>query len=462
MPAAHVRVRSGDAPHLSPPPRWGEDVRIESTPPLAVARLPYRPHTRQHAFHLSGARYRGLISGIRGGKTLAGCIESLRLATKPGTYPGLGWIVAPDYPMLQDSTMREFFRWCPRQVIAGWHKTDRLLTLVDGNEIQFKSANEPDSLRGATLKWFWVDEGALCQRAVWNILLGRVASTRGRGILTTTPKGFNWVYDLVVSGDPDYEFVIFKSSDNPYLPRDEIERLYRQYSPAFARQELEASFEHFVGKVYQDFRADVHAAELTYRPEWPLYRALDWGFNNPTVCLWIQTDPSDRVYIISEYYEVLKTHQENALAIVEAEKLAGYEPAAASYCDPADAAARAEFVRHGISTLARRTDLQVGLELVRRALKERADGKPGQGKPGLLVDRRCVNTIREFNSYRYPDAPAETLAAQSEVSAGMRRHFASARREEPVPADNHAMDALRYFFVNWQTSRIEAEPFEVR
>jgi hypothetical protein len=373
--------------------------------------------------------------------------------------------------MLQDSTMREFFRWCPRQIVAGWHKTDRILTLADGNEIQFKSANEPDSLRGATLKWFWVDEAALCQRAVWNILLGRVASTRGRGILTTTPKGFNWVYDLVVSGDPDYEFVIFKSSDNPYLPRDEIERLYRQYSPAFARQELEASFEHFVGKVYQDFRADVHVADLAYRPEWPLYRALDWGFNNPTVCLWIQTDPSDRVHVISEYYEVLRTHQENALAILAAERLAGYGPVAASYCDPADAAARAEFARQGIATLARRTDLQVGLELVRRALKERPDDLPlgrhepsaragGQGRPGLLVDRRCANTIREFNSYHYHDAPGE--GPENELYAGIRKPPATTRREEPVPVDNHAMDALRYFFVNWQSSRIEAEPFEVR
>jgi phage terminase large subunit len=408
-------------------------------------------------FHLSRARYRGLISGIRGGKTIAGCIESLRLATCPGSEPGLGWVVAPDYPMLQDSTMRDFFRWCPRGLIVNWHKTDRILTLKDGNEIQFKSASEPDSLRGATLKWFWLDEAALCRKAVWDILLGRVLSTGGRGIMTTTPKGFNWVYDLVMSGNPGYFFVIFKSGENPYLRPEELERLYAQYSVQFARQELEASFEGFAGKVYADFRIDEHVRDLSYRAEWPLYRALDFGFSNPTVCLWIQTEALDRVHVIDEYYQSLRTDEENAAAILARERAKGYAAVQASFADAAAAGSRAAFGRYGIPTMAdRRWPVTAGLELVRRALKKRADGKPG-----LLVDRRCANAIREFNSYRYADAIYDARAGEG-AGPGGSSGAGRASSEEPLPFDNHAMDALRYFFVNWQGSQIESAPFDAR
>ena len=422
-----------------------------------VVRVDYRPHTKQMKFHLSPARYRGLISGIRGGKTLAGCIESLRLATCPESEPGLGWVVAPDYPMLQDSTMREFMRWCPRGLIANWHKTDRVLTLKDGNEIQFKSASEPDSLRGATLKWFWLDEAALCRKVVWDILLGRVMSTGGRGLMTTTPKWFNWVYDLVMSGNPDYFFVIFKSGENPYLRPDELERLYAQYSVQFARQELEASFEGFAGKVYADFRVDEHVRDLSYRAEWPLYRALDFGFSNPTVCLWIQTEGLDRVHVIDEYYQSLRTDEENAAAIMARERAKGYAAVQASFADAAAAGSRAAFARYGIPTIAdRRWPVTAGLELVRRALKKRADGKPG-----LLVDRRCANTIREFNSYRYADAIYDLRAGEGAGHGGSSGAL-RASSEEPLPFDNHAMDALRYFFVNWQGAAIECAPFDAR
>jgi hypothetical protein len=426
-----------------------------------LVRVGYRPHTKQMDFHLSAARYRGLIAGIRGGKTIAGCIESVRLATRPGSEPGLGWIVAPDYPMLQDSTMREFVRWCPRELIANWHKTDRILTLKDGNEIQFKSASDPDSLRGATLKWFWVDEAALCRKVVWDILLGRVMSTGGRGVMTTTPKGFNWVYDLVISGSRDYFFVIFKSGENPYLRPEELERLYAQYSVQFARQELEASFEEFAGKVYSDFRVDEHVCDLNYRAEWPLYRALDFGFSNPTVCLWIQSDPEERVHVIDEYCQSLRTDEENAAAILARERAKGYGAVQASFADAAAAGSRAAFARYGIATVAdRRWPITVGLELVRRALKKRGDGTPG-----MLVDRRCANTIREFNSYRYADAIYDAPAHDFDGRAGSgsaRGSDARARSEEPLPFDNHAMDALRYFFVNWHGARIESAGLDVR
>src|SRR5690606_10216594 len=35
---------------------------------------------------------------------------------------------------------------------------------------------------------------------------------------------------------------------------------------------------------------------------WPLYAAVDYGFTNYWVWLWIQVDPNNRVYVLGEHY----------------------------------------------------------------------------------------------------------------------------------------------------------------
>ena len=53
--------------------------------------------------------------------------------------------------------------------------------------------------------------------------------------------------------------------------------------------------------------------------------------------------------------------------------------------------------------------------------------KRGNGKRGLYVFSDCVNTIREFGSYRYPDGTNKRDP-----------------KDEPQKVNDHAMDALRY------------------
>jgi phage terminase large subunit len=49
----------------------------------------------------------------------------------------------------------------------------------------------------------------------------------------------------------------------------------------------------------------------------------------------------------------------------------------------------------------------------------------------MLVSPRCVNTRREFRTYHYPQT-----------------RFGANPVEEPSKVDDHAMDALRYFFAS--------------
>ena len=100
-------------------------------------------------------------------------------------------------------------------------------------------------------------------------------------------------------------------------------------------------------------------------------------------------------------------------------------------CDPSGASARATLLENGIPTLAVRSNILQGLEAVREQLKIRSDGKPG-----FYISNKCLETIREFNLYSYPE---------------------DAVSEDPVKEHDHAMDAIRYFVVNWQRGYINQQ-----
>ena len=53
--------------------------------------------------------------------------------------------------------------------------------------------------------------------------------------------------------------------------------------------------------VFADFDPDIHVKPVKYNPNLPLYRAIDFGFVNPFVCLWIQVDDDGVVRVIDEY-----------------------------------------------------------------------------------------------------------------------------------------------------------------
>jgi len=130
-------------------------------------------------------------------------------------------------------------------------------------------------------------------------------------------------------------------------------------------------------------------------PGWRFFRSIDFGYENPFVCLYIVVDPSDRVYIYAEYYQRWRTVEKHSEALNEqADREYEY-----TVCDVSGASERATLRENGIDTIATQTDVVAGLEVVRQHLKLRDDGKPG-----LYVSSRCIETIKEFNQYHYPES----------------------------------------------------------
>lgn len=188
------------------------------------------------------------------------------------------------------------------------------------------------------------------------------------------------------------------------------------------------------GLFYRQYDEDLHVpgSPIPYDPSMELYRSFDWGVNGPTVCLWVQVDGDGRAYVIDELFQSGIAVSDMARSVRRYEEMRGYRNVIRSYCDPTGLSYILEFQKEGISCQGRREDggrsnvRFEGFETVRRFLK-----LDENGKPRLLVSPRCVNTRREFRTYHYPQT-----------------RFGANPCEEPSKVDDHAMDALRYFFAS--------------
>lgn len=228
----------------------------------------YQPHEAQQAFHyyMSKHRFMALISGIRAGKTYAGAREALNQAWN-ARGKGVYGIVAPTYNMLDRTTWEEF-KEAAAPLIQSESNTKKIITLKNGRKVHGHSADKPDRIRNETFTGFWVDEARECQKfaQLWDVLMGRVLSTKGKGFITTSPNSYDDIHDIFISNSSkDFGVVRFPTYANTYLDKTDIDTLAAQYDEKFMKQELLGEFVIFEGAVYYTFSRKDNAGDLAFK-----------------------------------------------------------------------------------------------------------------------------------------------------------------------------------------------------
>jgi len=217
-------------------------------------RIKYSPHEGQLKFHNSKARYKILVTGRRWGKTIAGTNEVIKqCCEKAGA---IWWVVAPIYSQTQ-KCWRTIMQYLPKELIKKINRSERFIELLNGSVIWFKSADHPDSLRGEGLDGVWIDEGAMVKSEAWEFaLFPALMDKKGKVIITTTPKGYNWVMELFNLGqdenEEEYESWQFGSAENPYIDPVEIEKLKLKMREKVIRQEIYGEFIEDLGSIFKN------------------------------------------------------------------------------------------------------------------------------------------------------------------------------------------------------------------
>lgn len=273
----------------------------------------YVPHEGQRAFHY-GVNvlwdFVAMISGIRGGKTMAGARESARQAWK-AKGKGVFGIIAPTYNMLDRTTWVEF-KEAARGIISTENDSKKIITLRNGRQVHGHSAENADRIRNETFVGFWVDEARECKdfKKLWDVLLGRVLSTGGKGFITTSPNSFDAIYDIFYNNlKSNYGVIRFSTYQNKYIDKDRIKELAESYDPKNAEQEIEGKFVIFEGAVYYTFSRNDNAGDLAfelcrYNPNLPICLCCDFNIDPMAwvIAQVIETDGIKKIVVVDELF----------------------------------------------------------------------------------------------------------------------------------------------------------------
>jgi PBSX family phage terminase large subunit len=241
--------------------------------------------------------------GLGSGKTYSGAVWAAYMAL---TYPGCrGMITANTHSQLRKATLTQFFSILESMGV-------KFRYLINSNEIHIQggsiiyaySMENYDNLRGVEVGWCWSDECAFYKEIAYQVLRGRIRDKRGtcqwKG--TTTPNGFNWLYDRFVMNPPtSSEIVYAKTTDNlDNLADSYVEELTQQYDKKLAQQELDGQFVNLTsGKVYYGFDREKNVKDLG-DIKGHLIVGLDFNVN--PLCGVYGIVSKNLIYVVDELY----------------------------------------------------------------------------------------------------------------------------------------------------------------
>lgn len=183
------------------------------------------------------------------------------------------WWIAPSYPVANEIIWPDL----KRALAMAWtHKneTEHYIALPGGGSVSVKSADNPDSLRGAGLDGLVFDEAAFAKKRVWTEVLRPALTDReGWAMFLTTPNGCNWFFDLFkdAGASSGWEAWQRPTRENPRIKPSELESALREIGPRAFAQEYEARFTQQEGA---EFPAEYF--DGIWFDEWPSEDKIRW------------------------------------------------------------------------------------------------------------------------------------------------------------------------------------------
>jgi predicted phage terminase large subunit-like protein len=239
-------------------------------------------HQAQIEIAINDSRFKVVAAGRRFGKGILGIGSAFRYASRGAkcrwvapsyasdSYQS-GWKLAEELavqdPGIQKHQQRRMFDFAP--IGGGW--------------LQFKTAEEPDSLRGEGIDFVVFDEAAhisnleeMWEQCVRPSLMDR----RGDAWFISTPNGFNYFNNLFLRSRDhgDWAAFQFPTSSNPYINSDEIAELRKTLPALVARQEIDAEFVQLAGALFK--RQNIRVIDT--EPTIPWCRSWDLAFTEKT------------------------------------------------------------------------------------------------------------------------------------------------------------------------------------
>lgn len=436
--------------------------------------------------------------GYGNGKTAAACIKIMQLALG---YPGSNGLVGRStYAKLNDTIRKEFYKWCPKHLIARMPTTtDNTLVMTNGTTINFRYISQrgkknfdgstTSNLLSATYDWAVVDqmEDPEIEYKDFLDLMGRMrGSTTYKGtdptmpfvgpgflIMTVNPTG-NWFYsklvkpvhaylatgavtsDLIcdpITFEPMIELFEAPTDANKHLPPAFVAKLRATYKGQMYDRYFMGKWAAFEGLVYPEFDRSMHmiphhrimdmlSYQFKLRSKYEGVESFDFGIGAPNCYLLGFTDELGKVIVVDGFYEPGLTDTMIADRINELKNK--YDPyirfSDPIWCDPA---------------IFKKTQVR-GEEITTVANLLENNGlyvKPGQNAiaSGILKVSSYI-AVQEYNGLFDQELAGPNMLfsdnlqfiADEFLGYFWKKNPTGDQVDEPIDRNDHAMDAIKF------------------
>lgn len=249
------------------------------------------------------------IAGTGGGKTMTGYWW---LHSRMETYPGNTWGMAePTYNMLARiilessdpgrPSLKDYFKAVGHH--PDYHAVDKIL-YTDFGKVYLGSADRPDSMQGAAVKGYWLDEAGQMNLLAHETASQRCSMLLGQELLTTTPYNLGWLLTNIKqrAGSAGIHVETWSSKDRPGFPRESYEKAKLILPPWRFRMLYDAEFERPAGVIYHMFDEGTCVIDRFPIPQtWLVYVGHDFGPDNPAALFYAQDPATGQFYAYHEY-----------------------------------------------------------------------------------------------------------------------------------------------------------------
>ena len=254
----------------------------------------------QKAVSENESRFKVVIAGRRWGKTWLATRSLARAVREPNRR---AWYIAPSYRMARQIVW-DALKWRLQDLkwVQKINESELTITLRNNSTISLRGADNPDSLRGVGLDFVVMDEFAMIDEKAWTEVLRPTLSDRnGSAMFISTPMGTsNWAYDLYnrAQSDPAWSSWTFRTIDGGNVSAEEIEQARRDLSDRQFRQEYEATFETYSGRIYYNFDRERNLRK--FEAEVPREILVFADFNVNPISAAIAVETGRGIHIIDE------------------------------------------------------------------------------------------------------------------------------------------------------------------
>jgi len=351
------------------------------------------------------ARFRVVIAGRRFGKTHLAIRELCYHAREPGKEV---WYIAPTYKMARQIVWKKLknklldLNW-----VVKTNETELTIQLVNGSVIALKGSDNYDSLRGVGLDFICCDEFADIDPDAWYETLRPTLSDRqGRALFIGTPKGTsNWSYELYQTGlnTPEWRSFQYTTIQGGNVKPEEIEAARRDLDHRTFRQEYEATFESYQGRIAWAFNRELNVCAA---PQALDTRTLLVGcdFNVSPICAVIMLRDGDLLYAIDE----IQMYSSNTHEL--AEELKARYSASKIFCYPDPAGSQRKTSGGGLTdhTILQNAGFIVKAPRAHTPVKDRINATNSRfcnsvGIRQLFISPKCKYTIESLEKFCYKE-----------------------------------------------------------